>query len=428
MKVSSCLLTISVLASLAARAGLAAEVDPAVPLRHGIYAWQRNWTAPVVVAVRRAAPDVDGFSVLTAEVSWNAGEPQETLVAVDYAALAATQKPIGIVLRIGPYPGPFRQDDRIAAYLTTLAHRLMHDARQQGIDPCEVQVDFDCATAHLEGYREWATALRKAIAPVALAITVLPTWLSSPKFANLATAADGYVLQVHSLERPPNGLNAPLTLCDPAAARRWIDQAAALNRPFRVALPTYGYRVAYDAAGSYLGLTAEGPERAWPPGTQFRTVSADPVAMAELVAELHRQPPPGLQGVLWYRLPVDGDRRNWPWPTLARVMRGEVPVAKFALSIRHPEPELAEIVLRNDGETDLSAPTMISCRWRTGKRVAGDGLRGYVATNATAEETRFSRPAAVSSETLRPGEEWIVGWLRFDRPVEVECVDESLAP
>jgi hypothetical protein len=383
---------------------------------------------PVAAAVRRAAPAADGFSVLVAEVAWNAGEPRETLVAVDYAALAAAGKPVGIVLRIGPYSGPFRRDDRIAAYLTTLARRLVDKAHQPGVDPCEMQVDFDCATAHLDGYREWVTALREAIAPVPLAITVLPTWLSSPEFANLATAADGYVLQVHSLERPPDGLAAPLTLCDPVAARRWIGQAAALKRPFRVALPTYGYLVAYDAAGTYLGLSAEGPERAWPPGTQFRTVSADPVAMAELVAELHRQPPPGLQGILWYRLPVDGDRRNWPWPTLARVMCGEVPVAKFALSVRHPEPELAEIVLRNDGETDLSAPTMISCRWREGKRVASDGLRGYVATKTSTDAMSFTRSTNMPPGPLRPGEEWTVGWIRFDRPVAVECVDESLVP
>ena len=76
-------------------------------MRHEVYVWQRAWTEPVRNAVEQHGTNFSALAVLKAEVSWKDKKPQVTRVAVDYATLAKTQRPIGIALRIGPYAGPF---------------------------------------------------------------------------------------------------------------------------------------------------------------------------------------------------------------------------------------------------------------------------------------------------------------------------------
>ena len=71
--------------------------------------------------------------------------------------------------------------------------------------------------------------------------------------------------------------------------------------------------------------------------------------MAELVRDWTRGPAPGADGILWYRLPVAGDRLNWSWPTLRAVMAGRAP-GRGRAAVREPEPGLVEIDLVNDGE------------------------------------------------------------------------------
>src|SRR5439155_25472501 len=140
--------------------------------------------------------------------------------------------------------------------------------------------------------------------------------------------------------------------CDPHLARRSVERAGRLGIPFRVALPTYGYAFAFDPTGNFIGLSAEGPSRNWPEGSLLREAPAQPDAMARLVNEWTVDRPDALRGIIWYRLPVTGDRRNWSWPTLAAVMAGRVPVAKLSADLRKPQPGLAEIDLINEGDGD----------------------------------------------------------------------------
>ena len=80
----------------------------------------------------------------------------------------------------------------------------------------------------------------------------------------------------------------------------------------------YGYLIAFDAQGKFIGLSAEGPAAAWPEDVRTREVRAEPAAMVELVREWTARRPEAMLGVIWYRLPVEGERLNWPWRTLAR--------------------------------------------------------------------------------------------------------------
>jgi hypothetical protein len=279
----------------------------------------------------------------------------------------------------------------------------------------ELQLDFDCAESKLEGYRVWVESIRRQIAPVPLVITALPSWLKQPAFAKLVAAGDGYILQVHSVDRP-KGFNAPFSLCDPAAARRYVREAGKLGVPFRVALPTYGYYVAYDAEDKFIGLAADGPNIEWPRGTRIREVRADAAAMARLVAFWNTNHPPSLRGVIWYRLSISQDTLNWRFPTLGVVMSGRVPQADLKVESRSPEPELVEVILHNDGTADFQNEFSVRARVRSARVVAGDSLGGFDFGKQANGDVLFQMRELV----LRAGERRKIGWLRTNKKAEVE--------
>jgi hypothetical protein len=313
-------------------------------LRHEVYVWQRAWTQPVRDAVAQRATNFAELVPLRAEISWTDGKLQLTRVAVDYRTLASVQRPVGLALRIGPYPGPFTpipnrssghesapsekpgvdqsrltsaatgsDGASVTAYLCDVAASLVAEARTNGVPLAELQLDFDCATSKLDGYRVWLEAVQRRVAPLPVTITALPSWLRSSAFARLAHAAPNYVLQVHSVERPAS-FDAPFTLCDPADARSAVERAGRLGMPFRVALPTYGYVLAFATNGQFLGLSAEGPRRNWPAGARLREVSSNPIELAALLQGWTADRPAAMRGVIWYRLPVIVDNFNWRWP------------------------------------------------------------------------------------------------------------------
>jgi hypothetical protein len=405
---------ISLAAILFAR--VAAAQSPA-PLPHQVYVWQRAWTGPVREAVTQHATNFERLVALAAEVSWRGRQPSLTRVALDYAALAGAKTPVGLALRIGPWPGPFSTNDTAATFLTSLAAALVEEAKAKGVIPCELQIDFDCAASKLDGYRVWVEAIRRKVAGTPVAITALPSWLNEGSFPALAGAADGYVLQVHSLDRPA-ALDAPFTLCDPEAARRAVERAGRIGAPFRVALPTYGYLLAFDAAGCFAGLSAEGPGRDWPEGAQLREARTDPVQMAQLVQTWNTNRPAALRGIIWYRLPVQGDTLNLRWPTLAAIMEARIPRTDARAESRRVEPGLVEISLVNHGELDLSSRLAVEVLWQSARLVAGDGSSGFDLVDGGPSTVQFQ----TTSKTYRlpAGEKQVIGWLRLSEEREVQ--------
>src|SRR4029079_10364977 len=130
----------------------------------------------------------------------------------------------------------------------------------------EFQIDYDCPQKKLDGYLRWLTKVREGLrgTGIPLPITTLPSWLDEPLFANLADATDAYVLQVHSFDLTTLGKSP--TVCDPVSARRWVERAARLGKPFFVALPTYRCIAGYAADGRCLGMVADAGAPPWPPG------------------------------------------------------------------------------------------------------------------------------------------------------------------
>ena len=419
------------------------------PMRHEAYVWQRAWTQPVRDAVLQHGTNFAELVPLKAEISWKDGKPRVARVAVDYATLAKAGRPVGIALRIGPYPGPFAgaesgadaeespglpktgkpdptlppravppSGDTIRANITEVAGSLVAEARSNHVELSELQIDFDCAESKLEGYRLWVEAIQRRVSPLRVTITALPSWLNSRAFKPLAKVATNYVLQVHSVERPKN-FDAPFTLCEPRAARRAVERAGRIGIPFRVALPTYGYTLGFDASGKFLGLSAEGPRPNWPTNSQIRRVFSDPIAISALVRDWSANRPAALRGIIWYRLPTIVDNFNWRWPTLAAIVASRSLQEKLRVESRRVESGLTEVFLANEGELDISSRLAVEVRWTDARLVAGDALRDFELADRRTSAARFQTQS--QPVRLRAGDKLTLGWLRFDRDCEVRC-------
>ena len=349
-----------------------------------------------------------GLVALAAEVELDRELPRIVRVPVDFAALAAAGPP-ALAIRIGDG----RHRPLPIAEIADLAAELIAAADAAGVAVAELHVDHDCPTRRLDECAALLASLRQRIAPIPLVFTALPTWLDERQaFARLLATADGFVLQVHSLEIP--AIDRPARLCDPELAQRAVELAATFGRPFRVALPTHSYVVAFDAAGRLSGVVAEnGPASLIAGDDRQRLVGSDPAEMAALVRGWIASRPPEMAGILWYRLPVAGDRRNWTPESLRAVVGGRAPQRRLEVAVRRPEPGLVEVDLVNAGDTAEPPPSRIHLAWSGGAPVAGDGLAGYRFDSAL--RTLVLTPLA-GADPQRPGERRPVAWLRWTDP------------
>jgi hypothetical protein len=387
-------------------------------LDQDVYVWQRRRTAGLRNTVAAASGDIHEFVFLATEISWDHGSLRQVDFPVAPTAAGAGRNRIGLAIRLGPLPRhatPEQQRQMIDATIAA-ARSAIASANSGGIRPAEVQIDFDSAESALAAYAKWLAEIRQAIAPVPLSFTALPAWLRHREFQALADSADGYVLQVHSLDRPARVTDA-MTLCDPADAVRAVNRAATFGRRFRVALPTYGYEVAFDGTGSFAAISAEGPAPTWNADMTVRPLRADAAAMAGLVRLWSMSRPIEMNGVIWYRLPVSGDRLNWSTATWKSVMAGKVPAANLQMRVVHPQMGLYEIHLINSGDGECARLPAVGVDVPESP-VGQDGINGFEAAEVTERHVTL---IPIADARLLPGKDLAVAWLRFTRDAQVEA-------
>ena len=413
-----CLAILSCLSLLACQA----EQPPVSgPLRQEGYLWQRDWSPAVREGVRQAA-DFPGLIVLAAEVDLRTGAPRVIRVPLDAEALKGYGKPVGAAVRITTFPSRFADEPGVVQRLQALVGDVKAEAQTKGIALSEIQIDYDSPESKLGDYRVLLPSLRSAAEPVPLTLTALPIWLRQRRaFRMLIAEADGYVLQVHSLKPPEEDFGqGDLLLTRLGPARYAVQEAARYGLPFRVALPTYSYQAAFDSQRRPIGLLAEGPLVSFGPGVTVRNARSDPAVLAELIRGWTRERPSQMKGIVWYRRRVEGDRRNWKWPTLRAVMAGRTPRGEVSFAVRTPEPGLVEIDLVNAGEAEVLWPASIRVRWGANSFLAADGLAGYRSRKEGPRALALDRPGRAPKASLRPGERRVVAWLRFAAPTEVQ--------
>jgi hypothetical protein len=329
--------------------------------------------------------DFAGLTVLAAEIDLSRSPFRAFRVGIDWRSLRDAGRPVGLALRIGRFQGwgggtgRFEDEPETVRRLADLAGELAKQARSHGLDLREIQIDYDCPESKLSDYPILIEAVRRSVAPAPVTVTALPTWLRHQRaFQSLSRKTDGIVLQVHSLKPHSD-------LVDPEEAARAVEEAAKAGRPFRVALPTYA--------------------------------TADPGAMAELVRRWTGDRPAELAALVWYRLPVTSDTRNWAPATLKAVMAGRAPRREIRTALRHPSPALVEIDLLNTGEAEVPLPSPIDLSWDSDTLIAADGLYGYRLLPSGPREARLENPEPI--RRVRPGERRTIAWFRFQGSTEV---------
>ena len=355
------------------------------PIAQRAYVWQLEHTADVADAVRKRGPAFERLVVLAAEVDGD----RVRHANIDWPALRA---PIGLAIRLDK-----TLPDR------SLVTNVLSRARAEVV---ELQIDYDCPDRKLDVYRSWLAGVREVIGrDMKLTITALPSWLEQDGVEALLAAVDGYMLQVHALE-PPRSMRHVAPLCDVDKARRWIARAGELGRPFHLALPSYGYKLAFDDDGRFRGVVAEQDAS---PSAHERRVMADPRALSALVQSLEKERPRAMEGIVWFRLPVDGDRLSWSWRTMQAVMAGKPVAADIRVRARVDGP-VVDVVIENAGDADGRLPDKIIVR-HDGALVASDHGASFE-LEARGEDFVSWRPTAPG--VLPAGDQAVVGWARIE--------------
>lgn len=384
------------------------------PFPSGVYVWQQSWTDDVVAAVAETR-QFDRLYVLAAvlRLSPSSGSRVE-VVSIPPAVLRSREGVIACV-RIYPFNGNFAAEEVVDA-VRDAAARAVNALRSGGVVVEELHIDFDAAESQLDAYRGWLDRLRADHPALRLSITALPSWLDRTAFARIVRTVDTYVLQLHSLPKS-SGPGGRLEVFDIESATGAVRAAARLRGDFRIALPTYGYELIYDAGGSLRHVVAEGPVPEMPTGGSMRRIRADPVQLSSFVRSLARERPRALEGIVWYRLPVASDRLNWNAKTLEVVRAGGIPRARLQPETRRTAPGLVEIDLVNLGDDEGPPPPLVEVTGRS-PIVAADAVNGFVFQRAGHDVVHF-RPSTGIIPPLAPGERRTLGWVRLHGDTEV---------
>ena len=389
------------------------DVNVLGPLPQRGYVWQREWTPAVIDSLRQAKRRMSGVVLLGAEISFGGKSPEIVKPSIDWEAVRRQTQHCSIALRVAPFGGPFRADDARTRVITDVAKQLLDDARAHDVKIEEFQFDFDCAQKNLASYHTWLSILRPIVHPIRFVMTVLPAWLDEPEFLSLIRETDGYVLQVHSV---PISSGSSATLCEPRLAREWIARAGKLGIPFSVALPTYRCAAGYGPNGKLLSVAMDSVQAVWPPGTRVLEFGADANEIAAVVNDWQQTRPPQLRELIWYRIPIATDTRNWRWATLSAVMSGRLPEHKLNILQEGENP--IDLSIFNAGEADEQLNANVSATWNGAGLTASDALAGW---NMRSENGRAIFTVTASRGLrLPPGATRKIGWLRFDQTTTLE--------
>ena len=356
---------------------------------------------------------MDGVVILGAEINLAGKKPEISKATIDWDAVKRGSEHRALALRVTPFAGPFRSDDAPAQAIVDLAKQLLSDARAHDVNLEEFQFDFDCAQKNLGSYRTWLLALKPIVQPTRFVITVLPAWLNASEFRKLVHEVDGYVLQVHSV---PISAGTNAKLFDAQFAREWVRKAARFGTPFEVALPTYRCAAGYGPNGKLLSVAMDSVQPVWPPGTRVLEFGADANEIAAVVNDWQQTRPPQLRELIWYRIPIATDTRNWRWATLSAVMSGRLPEHKLNILQEGENP--IDLSIFNAGEADEQLNANVSATWNGAGLTASDALAGW---NMRSENGRAIFTVTASRGLrLPPGTTRKIGWLRFDQTTTLE--------
>jgi hypothetical protein len=365
------------------------EQQDAPPLDQQLYIWQRQWTPAHDAALRDSRADFSTLRVLALQAFPQAGWHR---ARIDPGLLKRDGRPLIAVIRLDGQLKSLDQDE-----MTAQIQQLLSDWQGQGLTLSGVEIDHDAGNGRLPAYRAFLAHLRGVLPKtLPLSITALPAWLDSPELPALLSTVDSSVLQVHAVSDPRRGL------FDPTQARQWARRwSRVTTKPFYLALPAYGVALLPSAGGAPV-VESEVPVGR---SGERRELLADPLQLSTLAAELRADPPAHLAGLIWFRLPLAGDRRAWSLTTLGAVARGDALDSRLSVELS-AQDGLYDISLRNQGNLDTAWPERVTLAVQGCEGV--DALAGY-ALQQSPDLLTFTR---LGDGRIAAGGQRAVGWAR----------------
>ena len=110
-----------------------------------VYIWQRKWDPSVLHSIDQFQDRTPNFIALAAEVSWKNGEPHVISVPIPYKQIKERNISLGLAIRIGPFSGPFSDQDSNAQLLKNILSGVREDCKEVGFLPSEIQIDLGAA-------------------------------------------------------------------------------------------------------------------------------------------------------------------------------------------------------------------------------------------------------------------------------------------
>ncbi|RON05697.1 hypothetical protein BK659_21580 [Pseudomonas brassicacearum] len=367
----------------------ACQQQDAPPLDQQLYVWQRQWTDAHDDALAQSRGDFSTLRVLALQTYPQTGWRR---ARINPQLLKNDGRPLIAVIRLD---GQLKALDQTEA--TAQIQRLVADWQAQGLTLAGVEIDHDAGTARLPAYREFLAGLRDVLpATLKLSITALPAWLDSPQLPALLAVVDSSVLQVHAVSNPERGL------FDPAQAKQWAGRWSRITaKPFYLALPAYGIALLPGDGGAPMVESEVPIERTG----QRRELLADPLQLSKLANQLRAEPPAHLAGLIWFRLPLKGERRAWSLATLRAVARGDRLASQLNLNLSN-HGGLYDIAVSNRGNLDGSLPERVTLAVTDCDTV--DAVNGY-AVKQTSGQLSFTR---LRGGRLLADTERTLGWAR----------------
>jgi len=402
-------------------------------LTQEVYVWQRQWRDANQSALVESKSVFNGVRILALQAHPKPnGADIWFEVNVNHAWLQADPRPKVAVIRLDGQLTRLNNSEVISKI-----RELLKQWQAQGTVIAGIEIDHDSASSKLAAYNAFLRQLKSQI----------------PNTLKLSEHIDELVLQIHSVSDPRLGL------FDATQGWHWVEQLSQLAKvPYLIALPSYGSAV-YSTTSDYR-VESEVPLRMPLADTSSQYLArqelmADPEVLQSFVKKLHTITDPNLRGMIWFRLPLEGDKRVWPLSTLIAVAKQQPLAPQVELQMvsqpmtelaqepapdakqtdqqtkanKPPQTTLFQLVLVNKGNLAGKVPSQLSL---AAQSCSGyDAQNGYIAKLAkgtltwqlpqvaqledkAAPLTRLSAPSAISATVLSPNGRRVIGWARCE--------------
>lgn len=369
--------------------------------KNGIYIWQRNWKNTELKKAVERDPDYDYFFL--------AGEFHKNKIIriqpKDYFFSLPNRIVPVFRIHLDIFKKYINEPEKLSEIILNEFVNIARSCRK--ID--EVQLDLDCPESKLMNFGRLLKSLRKKL-PIEyrLSFTSLPCHLNHPEFREIAKFADYYVLQVHGIEYPKH-INEKVEILNLQVARAAIRNAERNRLDFKIALPTYAYQLNFDRkSGKFLFLNAEKipPEK---PNIISRIITPNFKDAVSIVKRFNNSKIKHCNGLIWFRLPVKGDRLNLDYETLSLLQDGSIPERKISAKWDKDETGTYKLFVKNHGILK-KGELQINIDWENEKGIY-DLFRGFKSAN---ENNISKMPVSIVGEIPPPGQSTPAGWFRIN--------------